>query len=353
MKRTIKPILIAATIFISGYARGQNTNLTADIKGLSKEVTIMYTNGTEKKSDKISPAEGKFSWTAPMPQAQKITIIFPGRVKWIYAEAGNMTMSGSTAELGDLKITGSKTQAELEAYNKGLQEFLEKEKQASGTTAPEEPYTRERNLRIKKNRFEKKYIKDNPESLISLNLLIDRSGMGTYEELNDDFTMLGNKIKNSVEGKTLKERIAVLKRKTSGQTVLDFTLNDLEGKPLNISQYKGQYVFIDFWASWCHPCRAEMPNVRKAYEKYKEKGFSVLGLSIDENDESWKKAVQQDGMPWPQIIDLKDRSKSVSGYYGIQGIPSNLLVDPNGKIIAIDLRGDMLHQKLAEVFTSK
>ena len=134
-----------------------------------------------------------------------------------------------------------------------------------------------------------------------------------------------------------------------GETILDFTQNDVEGRPVSAADFRGKYVFIDFWASWCGPCRAENPNVLKAYNTYKDKNFTVLGVSLDDDGARWKKAIEEDGLPWVQVSDLKGFENEISGYYGIRGIPSTLLVDPEGKIIAKDLRGDELHQKLEEI----
>jgi thiol-disulfide isomerase/thioredoxin len=108
-------------------------------------------------------------------------------------------------------------------------------------------------------------------------------------------------------------------------------------------------VLVDFWASWCGPCRGENPNVVKAFNAYKDKNFTVLGVSLDDNKESWIKAIKADGLNWYHISDLKQWSSAAVGLYGFDGIPYNVLVDPTGKIIAINLRGDALEQKLKEV----
>jgi thiol-disulfide isomerase/thioredoxin len=115
-------------------------------------------------------------------------------------------------------------------------------------------------------------------------------------------------------------------------------MNDTEGKPVSLSQYKGQYVLVDFWASWCGPCRGENPNVVAAYKKYKNKNFTVLGVSLDEDKDAWMKAIQKDGLTWKHISDLKGWQSAVVPVYGIEGIPYNVLLDPEGKILATELR---------------
>ncbi len=129
----------------------------------------------------------------------------------------------------------------------------------------------------------------------------------------------------------------------------DFSMADTEGKPFSLSQLKGKYVLVDFWASWCGPCRAENPNVVATYNKYKDKNFTVLGVSLDDNKDKWLQAIKADNLTWKHVSDLKGWENATVKLYGYDGIPYNVLLDPEGKIIATSLRDAALPAKLAEI----
>lgn len=134
-----------------------------------------------------------------------------------------------------------------------------------------------------------------------------------------------------------------------GDMAPDFTMNDVDDKPFSLSQLKGKYVLVDFWASWCGPCREENPNVVAAYNEFKDKNFTVLGVSLDKNKQAWIDAIKDDKLNWKHVSDLKYWSSAAASLYGFDGIPYNVLIDPQGKIIATELRESALQKKLEEV----
>ncbi|MOA09274.1 Thiol-disulfide oxidoreductase ResA [compost metagenome] len=153
--------------------------------------------------------------------------------------------------------------------------------------------------------------------------------------------------KNTKTGIDFAKRLSTARATAVGAIAPEFTQIDSLGNSIKLSDFKGKYVLIDFWASWCGPCRAENPNVVKVYEKFKDKNFTILGISLDQKKGAWLKAINDDKLVWTQVSDLKSWENEVAKLYDIRSIPANLLLDKNGKIIAKNLRGE----KLAEVLT--
>lgn len=197
------------------------------------------------------------------------------------------------------------------------------------------------------------FIRSHSDYMVSVDALKDAVGylpddIRIYDKL---FNGLAKKVRASKDGVALKRTIDGFMMVRIGVAAPLFTSSDTSGNALNLKDLRGKYVLLDFWASWCGPCREENPNVVKAYEQFKDKGFTVLGISLDKSDkrDAWVKAIKEDGLVWDQVSDLKFWNSPVAQLYSIRSIPQNFLLDPQGKIVAANLRGEALLQKLQEL----
>ncbi|MBU3677296.1 MAG: TlpA family protein disulfide reductase [Chitinophagaceae bacterium] len=202
------------------------------------------------------------------------------------------------------------------------------------------------------NQKQMEFIKANPTGIatafIALSFLAEKQNPDAAE-VNTIYNGLDKKGQASFFGKKIKEIAEKLSITSPGTTAPGFTLPDVNGDMVSLSQYKGQYVLVDFWASWCKPCREENPNVVAAYQKFHAKGFDILGVSLDEDKAKWKDAIQADGLSWKHVSDLKGWKSDVAALYNIQSIPSNVLLDKEGKVIAVNLRGEALMKQLSSL----
>lgn len=289
---------------------------------------------------------------------QKMALLLEGG-ETLNVTADGYRMDAKTGQIGKSTVTGSKNMDYYEKLNALRMDMDAKvanwNKQAAAATEKkdnkkmaqiEQEYTAAEADVVNKVKAMLPDMGTSLVSLFALNFINIDTDFATYEALAQRFE---KENPNSPHAKSLIGRVARIKGVSIGAQAPDITLSDTTGKAVALSSLRGKYVLIDFWASWCGPCRAENPNVVRMYNKFKDKGFEIYSVSLDQAKANWTKAIRNDNLTWTHVSDLKFWQSAAAQQYGVQAIPATFLLDKDGKIIAKNLRGDALEQKLEEV----
>ncbi|UYQ94506.1 AhpC/TSA family protein [Chitinophaga horti] len=316
---------------------------------------LNYVAGTERRADTFRINDGKFSVSGSVPKTVKATyFISPtGNGRYYSMESGNVFLEAGTIALKSPDVA-SNARMSGTPMNDGYQQYLDAMRPlALKRDTVQMVYSNAiAKLNTEKVQQLKQFIAAHPESPVVVTLVNDYLGQTpSLEQLDSAFQTLSATAKSSSAGKEMAAKIKALKAITVGQMAPEFSQQDTAGVMVHLKDFRGKYVLLDFWASWCVPCRAENPHVVEAFNRYKDKNFTVLGVSLDrEKDKAaWLNAIHEDGLTWTQVSDLHYWQNAVSKLYSIQAIPANFLIDPQGRIIATNLRGEALGKKLAEV----
>lgn len=337
---------------------------------------LLYQLGANKVLDSATVTNGSFTFTGTLLNPVSAVIVMDPKGTGLeklgqtadhlslYLENGQINLTG-TDSVARAQITGSainddnkKLSAQLAEVNAKAQKVVDA---ANAAPADEQKTAEFQNsvqakLKVLQNEQQgvlKSFITNNPKSYLSLLAISSLGGPSADAAIMEPlYAGLDQSLKDTEAGRSLNISIEALKATAIGAFAPDFTQNDANGTPVKLSSFRGKYVLIDFWASWCGPCRQENPNVVKAYNKYKAKNFTILGVSLDRPDgkADWLAAIKTDGLAWTQVSDLQFWDNSVAALYFVRSIPQNFLIGPDGKIVAKNLRGDDLDNKLAEIF---
>lgn len=370
--------VLAGLIPVIGWAqqKAQPFSIKGHIGNLNAPAKVYFDYMTDGVShgDSSTLVNGEFSFAGKISPYSSVRMsldhygvgkdraIYDKDVIYVHFGPENFTIS-SQDSLTNATITGSKTYDEYAAYVKkvgpmpwDIDKISNQEMALAPELASDTAFTNEVSRHHFKmlDDYKKKnflFAKENPNSYFAPSALFMMvSNERTIEEAEPVFNALKPDIKATEAGKRIKELIDAHHSLKVGTMAADFAHENIDGKLIKLSSLRGKVVLLDFWASWCSPCRQEIPNLIVQYKKYKDKGFDILSVSIDAKRDQWIKAMEQEKMSWTQLLETDANEKTASKMYGVTGIPATFLIDRDGKLMSINLRGEALNKKLAELF---
>lgn len=284
-------------------------------------------------------------------------------------ENGNIKMDIATDSIQNTKISGTKNNDKFQEFNnesfivtkkrskfeKNNVKRIEEAKQKRDTATIKMIMKEYNSFQDEMNNVSKKFIKNNPDALLSV-LLLENFLMRQYltpEEVKTHYDGLNSELKDSKYGKKIKSALDSMLVVGTGKAAPNFSGPSPDGKTISLKESLGKVTIIDFWASWCGPCRAENPNVVALYNEFHPQGLNIIGVSLDKDDAKWKEAITKDGLTWPHVSNLKFWQEPIAKLYNVQSIPATFILDEKGNIVAKDLRGDALRTKVKELLGVK
>lgn len=322
-------------------------------------VSLHFDNPANEAIVKTEIIGGKFELKGKIEEPAIYVLVVDGAKQnlGIFLDGSQIKVKAQIDSLPNAKISGAALQTEFQSFRNQFDPYFIRIDQL-GKQINNPSYTNSRDSLMQVVRplvaeLETKadaYIKEKKESPVTpLLIYFLYSFFQQPEPLEKRFSELGSSAKKSYYGKMVEKIINDNKVGSVGSVAPDFSQADTSGNMISLKSFRGKYVLVDFWASWCGPCRMENPNVVEAYNKFKDKNFTVLGVSLDRSKEPWLQAIAQDGLTWTHLSDLKFWSNEVARTFKISSIPQNFLLDPEGKIIAKNLRGEELQTRLNEL----